>query len=319
MSTRPPRVALALPVYNGAAYLPEALAALQAQTEPDWVAFVTDNASTDATPDLVQAAAAADPRIRYSRNAENLGANGNFNLSMALAVASGAPFVKWAAHDDRPHPAYLARCLAALRAAPGAVAAHSHIQLVDDCGAPFALDEARGGFAVSDDDTWSWTPAKAAALAGPSPARRMSHFLRTKLGEWLIFGLFRREVVEGVRPLEMPGVEDRFAVEVLLRGPVAVVPEVLFDHRLHARSARHLSRRDYIAYETGQPARGLVLPSAGRAWAFADALRRSPLRGRARRDAWRALATFALGGRRIRNLVVPGPDNYLGLHFNRTR
>ena len=315
----PPRIALALPVYNGAAYLPETLAALRAQTETDWVLFVTDNASTDATPDLAQAAAAEDPRVRYARNPTNLGANGNFNRAMALALASGAPFVKWAAHDDCPRPAYLARCLAALDADPAAAGAHTHIRLVDGQGAPFPLDEARGGFVGEQGDTWSWTPAKAAGLADPRPARRMAHFLRDKLGEWVVFGVFRAGVVADVRPLEMPGVEDRFAVEVLLRGPLAVVPEVLFDHRLHGRSARYLSRRDYIAYETGRQPRGTVFPSAGRALAFADAVRRSPLRGRARREAWLALAAFAVGGRSIRNLVVPGPDNYLGLTFGRTR
>ncbi len=319
MSSHPPRVALAMPVYNGAAYLPQALAALQAQTEPDWTAFVTDNASTDETPDLVRAAAAEDPRIRYIRNPSNVGANGNFNRSMALAVASGAPFVKWAAHDDRPHPAYLERCLAALAAAPDAVGAHTHIQLIDGCGVPFVLDEVRGGFAVSDTDTWSWTPAKAAALADPRAARRMAHFLRSKPGEWMVYGVYRAQTVAGVQPLDMPGVEDLFGVEMLLRGPVAVAPEVLFDHRLHDCSARHLSRRDYIAYETGRKPRGLVLPSAGRALAFAGAIRRSPLRGRARRDAWKALAAFALGARRFRKLVVPGPDNYLGLNFGRSR
>ena len=56
-----PRIAFAVPVYNGARYLPEALAALQAQTETRWVAVVTDNASTDDTAAIVRRASVEDP------------------------------------------------------------------------------------------------------------------------------------------------------------------------------------------------------------------------------------------------------------------
>ena len=308
-----PLIAFAVPVYNGARYLPEALAALQAQTERRWVAVVTDNASTDATPEIVRCAAAADPRIRYHRNAENLGANGNFNRSMALAIETGAPFVKWAAHDDRPLPDYAARCLAALDARPEAVGAHTALRLVDDDGAPYAYDAAAGGFDDGDGGVWAWAPATQRALAGPGPARRLLRFLRDKPGQWLIYGVFRAEAVRRSRPFAMPGVEDALCAELLLRGPIAFVDAPLFEQRHHAGSARHLSRRDYIEYETGVRPAGPMLPSGGRALAFAQAVAHAPLAPADRLRAWGALGRFAFGTRRLRNLVVPGPDNYLGI------
>lgn len=317
MSTRPPRVAIAMPVYNGAEYLGEAFDALQAQTEADWVAVVTDNASTDATPEIVRQRAGADPRIRYVRNATNLGANGNFNRSMALAVETGAPFVKWAAHDDRPRPGYLAACLAELAAHPEAVGAHTGIQLIDGEGDPYPYSEPRGGFVASATDLWRWDPADLAVYEDADPARRLARFLRAKSGEWMIYAVFRAEAVARTRPFAMPGVEDALCAELLLRGPVRFLPQTLFDHRLHAGSARHLSRDEYIAYETGEAPSAALLPSMGRAVDFARAIARAPLAPAERAQSAAALAVFALGLRRFKNLVVPGPDNYLGLDFSR--
>ncbi|MGB3544518.1 glycosyltransferase family 2 protein, partial [Rubrivirga sp.] len=307
-----PRVAIALPVYNGEAYLEGALEALCAQTELDWVALVTDNASTDATAEIVLEAAAADPRLRYSRNETNLGANGNFNRAMALAVETGARYAKWAAHDDVLHPAYLERCLAALDDRPDAVGAHSAIRLVDDDGGPYPFDLEAGGFRVGASDVWGWTPEKTAPLDGRDPARRLLQFLRAKLGEWMIYGVFRSDALAATRPFAMPGVEDALCAELLLRGPMLSVPDTLFDHRLHAGSARHLSRADYIEYETGSRPSGNS-PSAGRAVEYARAIARVPLPTRHRTHALAALARFALSGRQVRNLFVPGRDNYFGL------
>lgn len=313
MSGRAPRVAFAVPVYNGAAYLQGALDALQAQTEERWVAIVTDNASTDATPEVVQRAAAQDPRIRYVRNPANLGANGNFNRSMALAVATGAPFVKWAAHDDRVHPGYLATCLAALRERPDAVGVHTAIRLVDDDDQPYSHDADAGGFQVGGGDVWRWSRDWEGQLGDDHVGRRLYHFLDQKPGEWMIYGLFRSSAVAATRPFEMPGVEDALCAELLVRGPMLAAEPVLFDHRLHAGSARHMSRRDYIEYETGVRPEGMLLPSAGRAKDFARAVSRVPLSSLDRARAWGALARFTVNPGRLRNVFVPGPDNYFGI------
>ena len=317
MSPENPRVAFAVPVYNGEAYLAEALEALQSQTETRWVAFVTDNASTDSTPDIVQAMASGDPRIRYVRNATNLGANGNFNRSAELALASGAPFVKWAAHDDRPHPGYLAACLEALDAAPQAVGAHTAIRLVDGEGEPYPYSHASGGFVASPTDVWAWTPEAVRTLSAPAPAGRFGSFLRIKAGEWMIFGLLRASALAATKPFALPGVEDALCAELLLRGPMLYVDETLFDHRLHGGSARHMSRADYLEYESGSEHSAPVLPSIGRAADFVTAIRRVPLAPRQRLGALATLAHFALGVGRLKNLVVPGPNNYLGLDFRR--
>lgn len=62
-----PRVSVVMPAYNCGRYIRQAIDSVLGQTEPDLELIVVDDGSTDDTPALVQAAAAADPRIRVVR------------------------------------------------------------------------------------------------------------------------------------------------------------------------------------------------------------------------------------------------------------
>jgi glycosyltransferase involved in cell wall biosynthesis len=104
-------VSIGLPVYNGERYLAEALDSILAQDFGDFELIISDNASTDTTRNICEAYARRDPRVTYSRLPENLGAAPNYNR--VFRMANGGLF-KWAAHDDRLHPAFLTRCIDAL-------------------------------------------------------------------------------------------------------------------------------------------------------------------------------------------------------------
>jgi len=103
-----PRVSIGLPVYNGENYLEEAIDSILAQTYKDFELIISDNASTDRTPDICQAYANKDPRIRYYRNEKNIGAAVNFNRVFEL---SSSEYFKWAAHDDIIAPDYISECI----------------------------------------------------------------------------------------------------------------------------------------------------------------------------------------------------------------
>jgi glycosyltransferase involved in cell wall biosynthesis len=115
-----PALSIGLPVYNGGADLDAALASLLAQSFADFELILADNASTDTTEASCRAAAAADPRIRYIRHTQNLGAEANFAFVLAKARA---PLFMWAAADDRWSADFAARCVAFLNANPGYVSA----------------------------------------------------------------------------------------------------------------------------------------------------------------------------------------------------
>lgn len=59
-----PRVSILLPVRNEAEFLPASLASLFRQTILSWELVVVDDGSSDATPAILAAAAARDPRLR---------------------------------------------------------------------------------------------------------------------------------------------------------------------------------------------------------------------------------------------------------------
>ncbi|MFQ3639515.1 MAG: glycosyltransferase family 2 protein [Chloracidobacterium sp.] len=78
-----PCVSVVLCVYNQAAYVAEAIESILRQTLTDLELIVVDDASTDATPSVIQGF--ADARLRYVRNATNLGHAGSLNRGFALA------------------------------------------------------------------------------------------------------------------------------------------------------------------------------------------------------------------------------------------
>ena len=64
----------------------ETLDSLRAQQDPRWEAVVVDDGSTDDSPAMIEAAAAADPRIRfYRRSRDPKGACTCRNEAIALA------------------------------------------------------------------------------------------------------------------------------------------------------------------------------------------------------------------------------------------
>jgi glycosyltransferase involved in cell wall biosynthesis len=75
--TKRPLVSIGLPVYNGERFLGAALESIVSQSWADLEVVVSDNASTDRTPEICSAFASRDPRVHYRRNPHNLGAAPN--------------------------------------------------------------------------------------------------------------------------------------------------------------------------------------------------------------------------------------------------
>ena len=126
-----PRLSIGLPVYNGERHISEALEALLGQTYEDFELIVSDNASTDGTSEICLRYARQDHRIRYIRQARNIGLVPNHIF--VLQQARGELF-KSAAHDDLYARDLLARCVTALDEDPHAVLAHAWSAVVDSSG-----------------------------------------------------------------------------------------------------------------------------------------------------------------------------------------
>src|ERR1700722_18249656 len=126
-----PRLTIGLPVYNGESTIEEALDALLGQTYQDFELIVSDNASTDRTADICRRYAEQDSRIRYVRQAHNIGLVSNHIFLMEQARGE---LFKWASHDDLYARDLLARCVEALDEDPDVVLAHSWSAMIDGSG-----------------------------------------------------------------------------------------------------------------------------------------------------------------------------------------
>src|ERR1051325_8805772 len=127
MADNPP-VTIGLPVYNSERFIAQSLDSLLAQTYGDFRIIISDNASTDGTPDLCNDYARRDKRVFYSRNAVNIGASPNFNRVFAL---SESPYFKWATADDYWAPSMLEKCVRILESAPTIALCYPKTTLVD--------------------------------------------------------------------------------------------------------------------------------------------------------------------------------------------
>jgi glycosyltransferase involved in cell wall biosynthesis len=97
-----PRVSVITPAHDNAATIEATLRSVAAQGYGDWEVVVADDASSDATPDLVTGF--GDPRVRLVRSATNLGPAGARNVALAEATGELVVFLD---ADDRLEPAYL--------------------------------------------------------------------------------------------------------------------------------------------------------------------------------------------------------------------
>ncbi len=82
--SRPP-VSICLVTYNREGLLPLTLDSILEQTFKDYELIISDDCSDDGTEEICRSYAKRDARIRYSRNAHNLGMPGNLNASLKTA------------------------------------------------------------------------------------------------------------------------------------------------------------------------------------------------------------------------------------------
>lgn len=227
MTEDTPLVSIGLPTYNGARYLREALDSLVAQDYPNLKIVVSDNGSTDTTPDIVREFASRDSRIRVIRHEANMGAPANFNLVFREAEGS---FFMWAADDDRWAPNYVSACLDALQSMPEAVLACSRVRFIDDAG---------------NDLDWDRALYDNPDLSSRSITRRIRTLL-SRSAWYQVYGLIRRESLAQTRlHTSGYGADVVLLLELALLGPFARVPEELFEYRIFDdrrepdRGARH--------------------------------------------------------------------------------
>jgi glycosyltransferase involved in cell wall biosynthesis len=287
----PPRVSIGLPVYNGEAFLEEAISSILSQSFRDFELIISDNASTDRTEAICRRFAAQDRRIRYSRNSRNIGGMSNANLT--FSKARGVYF-RLAAADDVCAPTLVERLVRELDGAPEvAVCVSATIQInatgnvlprfnagVDDHGVRYASE----GLAARPHD-------------------RFRQIISTRHPCDATYGLIRSDVLRDTYLLQDFTASDYVLLaELAVRGPFRLVPEPLFFKRWHDGN-EYRDWRGRMAWSrptlftTGRPSFPNWLMLAG----LIRAVRRAPLERTERLRCLASVGRWAI--RRSRGLA----------------
>jgi glycosyltransferase involved in cell wall biosynthesis len=221
MSATPtvPPLTIGLPVYNGERFLRDALDSILGQTFRDFALVVADNASTDATVEIVEEYAADDDRIVLLRSDTNRGAAWNYNRTFEHCKS---PYFKWAAADDMLARTCVEQSLAVLEASPASVVlVYPLTQIVDAAGAAVEVYGDR--------------------LAAPpgAPAHvRLRQVLRNVVFGNGIFALMRSDALRQTRLHgNYPSADHVLLAELALVGEFREIPEPLLLRRLHEETS----------------------------------------------------------------------------------
>jgi len=103
-------VSVVLCTFNGARFLQEQVESILQQTYPIAELIISDDASTDTTPEIIERMVLRDSRIRFIRLKNNIGFSANFQQAMSLA---NSELIATADQDDVWHPEKIARMVVA--------------------------------------------------------------------------------------------------------------------------------------------------------------------------------------------------------------
>ena len=234
------RVSVAMATYNGAAFLQEQLASLATQTQLPHELVVVDDASEDATVDILGAFAAEAPfPVRIERNRVNVG----WRESFATAIsACGGDLIAPCDQDDVWVAEKLRMCAAWFDAEPGlALVVHSS-RVVDDALVPSRRRQP--------------SFRRTRVVAPESLPFRFAHH-----GMSLVFPRWLPQSVGGARPLDIDrgssnrmGHDQWICLLAMLAGPVALLADELVLYRRHDANASNL--RPLVV--PGGPRRGIL-------------------------------------------------------------
>lgn len=262
LSNGKPRVSIGLPVFNGEKYLKETLDSILAQTYTDFELIISDNASTDRTPQICRAYAAKDSRIRYYRNENNLRAVENHNRVFKL---SSGEYFKFASHDDVLAPEFLSRCVNVLSQNKSIVLCHSKTNLINEHGRLIGKYD----YKIRVDSS--------------KPHERFGDIISMRNNTWvLIFGLIRSSALRMTQLIgRYIGSDRNLLAEISLIGRMYEIPDYLFFRREHSQAYTnkdHHSYQEKLGWWIETSAHAWILPYWRNCLEYFKSVRRIPLR-----------------------------------------
>lgn len=219
-------IIILLAACNGAAYLEAQLDSILAQSADSWQLILSDDGSTDGTPEILRTYAAENPgRISLYESGRRFGSPQAHFLHLIGEFAGKADYLMLSDQDDVWHPDKIARTLQLMKkteeAAPGPVLVHTDVRVCDA-----ELREIHPSL------------LRMSGLAGGTVD--FNHLLI----ENFVTGhtcMLNRELALECRdhmPSRLPAMHDWWLALIAARlGTIALLPEATADYRQHGRNS----------------------------------------------------------------------------------
>ena len=224
MDNHTPLLSVGMPAYNSEKDIRDAVDAILNQTFTDFELIISDNASTDNTQTICEEYAAKDSRIKYVRNATNVGASDNYNNVFKL---SKGKYFKWASSNDYCAPSFFEKCIAQLELDPNIVLAAPKTRLYSHT-IENHLDY-KDNIATDSDD----------------PVERMLHAIDNIRLNNAMNGVIRSSALRAT-PLIIPffASDSCLVCELALHGKLIELPEPLFYRQMDEESSTSMQSEE---------------------------------------------------------------------------
>ncbi len=166
-----PQFTIAIPVYNGEAYIAQTIQSLLAQTYPYFDIVVLENGSTDQTIPIVMSF--ADPRIQILSSGQLLPIEQNW--ARILDIPNPHEFLVLMCADDILYPQFLSRIADAISQHPTASLYHAQTLIIDSQG-QFIDDFASGNYQETAEDFLDAVHAFRQSVFGTGYVMRFADF-----------------------------------------------------------------------------------------------------------------------------------------------
>jgi len=223
-----PLISIGMPVFNSEHTIEKSIRSLLSQDFKDFELIISDNGSTDDTPNICQYLSSQDSRIRYFRYEKNRGASWNFKNVFTLASSE---FFMWAASHDMWESNYINSCIEKIKTNPKICLVYSQLTWFKD-------DNILYSPAVSLIDT-----------QGKSTIMRLWDIIFKLSMCDMVYGVFRSSELKKCRiGLSCQGPDNILLFELSLYGEIAVIHQRGFLRYIPDRVFRSLEEEkiDYL-------------------------------------------------------------------------
>jgi glycosyltransferase involved in cell wall biosynthesis len=218
------------------------------QTLGDLEVIVSDNASTDSTSEIICRFATRDGRVRWHRNARNIGVAGNFNQTFRL---SRSEYFHWHGYDDLMAPTYLEKCVEMMDRDPTVVVVQSQTRYIDSEGRHLEFDPDLRMFVDSSGQVRIEPPDELYATSFDPLVRYRDSSTRACTCIHAM-GVLRSSVARQTGLFgPFCGHDRAFIIEMSLWGRFGEVPEPVFFKREHVRNSRMVSKAERMRWIGG--------------------------------------------------------------------